>query len=173
MVDLSNDKNWLKVYDQVHVAQSILNYPNKHIPIQEIIIPTVLTTYTVAISSTPINSKPTWELGGKCYQLIDINNIGETKIAKSYYIGIGKIYLIKMSSLGIPYKICVEFPEWFKQVHLKVWVFKGEIIDSLEESLKSIQNTLSEISSNSTKLHLNLQASFNDSKKLLPIIAII
>lgn len=180
MVDLSDNTNWSQIYNQIVIAQSIPNETNKHYPILPIIVPTILNSYTIAISSQPSNYKPTWDLGAKVYPIININGIGQAQVSKGYYVPINQICIVRMTNLQTQYRLSIHIPNWFKDVNLQVWVFKGEIIDSVEELLKDLENLLKNIENilvspyfKSITSSLNLQTNFNNSKKLLSIITII
>lgn len=148
MIDLSNGTQWLKIYDQFHVAQLILDQPSKHYPILPIVVPATLDNYTVAVSSKPTQFKPSWQLGAKIYSLIDISNsdIDTAKYNYYYSVSINEVNILKIKRLSTYYRLLIEVPRWFTDAHLQVWVYTGtETIKSTDERLESIEQDLERI----------------------------
>lgn len=147
MADLSNGANWLKIYDQFHVAQLRPDQPEKHYPIPPIVIPTVLDNYTVGVFSRPSNPKVTWNFGGKVYPLITVSNdISIGKYNESYPVGINETTIFKVSKIFTYYKLLVQIPKWFVDVYLQVWVFTGiEPVNTIDQRLDDIKIQLNRI----------------------------
>lgn len=150
MIDLSNGNQWLKIYDQFTVAQSIPNQPGRHYPLLPQIIPTILDNYIIAISCKPTVSKPTWKLAAKVYSLIDINN-SDIDVAKSndyHLVSINQTNIIKINRLSTYYRLLVEVVNWFADVHIEIWVYTGiDTLKSTNESLADIETNLIRIES--------------------------
>ena len=148
MADLSNGANWLKIYDQFHVAQPRPDQPGRYYPILPIIIPSVLDNYIVAVFSKPSNPKPSWTFGGKVYTLLDVNgsDISIGRYNKYHPLGINETTMFKINRVSTYYKLLVQVPSWFIDVYLQAWVFIGEEpIESLEQKVDNIQVQLNRI----------------------------
>jgi hypothetical protein len=128
MSDLGNGANWLKIYDQFHVAQPHPEQIGKYYPISPILIPTVLDNYTVAVFSKPSSPKPTWTFGGKVYPLVSVSNsdISVGKYNSYYSLGINETTIFKVAKISTYYRLLVQVPKWFVDVYLQAWVFTGE-----------------------------------------------
>ncbi len=147
-MDLSNGADWLKIYDQFHVAQPIPNQPGRHYPIFPLVIPRVLDNYVVAISCRPTLSKPTWRLAAKLYSLVDVNNsdIGTAKSNHYCLISINQVNIIKVKRLSTYYRLLVEPVRWLTDAHIEIWVYTGsDVIKSTDESLADIESDLDRI----------------------------
>lgn len=148
MTDLSNGNDWLKIYDQFHVAQAISNKPGKYYPIQGIVIPTTLDNYTATISLTTTNAKPTWHLGGRVFPIITVfgSDIGDAKTQYSRKIPLNQPTIITFRKISNYYRIGVAIPSWFTNVYLQAWVYTGqETPDGLEGKVEQIQSDLKRI----------------------------
>lgn len=148
MANLSNGADWLKIYDRFHVAQPIPNRPGKHYPIVPVIIPVTLDSYTVAVSCKPSVLKPTWRLGAKIYQLIDVNNsdIEAAKYHEDYPISINEANILSIKPISIYYKLLVDVPEWFADAYIQAWVYTGsQVIKPTDEKLDALAQDLARI----------------------------
>lgn len=142
MLDLSNGANWTQIYNQRHYAQTMSNYSNKHLPILPITIPAVIDRHVIAVLSSPVNPKPTWDLGARIHPIINVSGIGRMWSSKSYFVGINEPTMIQMVNLGSSYQVGIDVPDWFTEVLYQVWVFQGEVVKTIEETLKDLQNQL-------------------------------
>lgn len=147
-MDLSNGSEWQKIYDQFHVAQPNPNKPEKYYPIFPIVIPTVLDNYTVAVNSSTTKFEPTWRYGGKVYPFVAVNGstVFSGKYAKYYPLGINETTMFKVDKISTYYKLIVEPPRWFVNIHLEVWVFTGQDLPvNIEEKVDQVQTNLARI----------------------------
>lgn len=147
-MDLGNGLEWLKIYDQFHVAQPNPIKSGKFYPIPYILIPTYLDNYTVAILLNPTISKPSWKLGGRIYTFIEVNNsdLVSARTNRYYSVPVNIPTILNIKQISTYYRLIVDVPSWFADVYLQAWVYLGqETLDSLEGKVEQIQLDLKRI----------------------------
>lgn len=148
MTDLSNGNDWIKIYDQFHVAQAVPGKPGKFYPLQGIVIPTPVDQKTIAVAISTTNAKPSWQFGGRVFSIISVigSDIGNARTQKYHAVYLDQPTIIQMTRYAIRYQIGIGIPSWFESAYIQAWAFVGvEPTDTLEQKVDNIQIQLNRI----------------------------
>lgn len=148
-IDLSDGTKWRKIFEQTYFAEPIGGQRGKFKPIPLVIVPTFLDTHTIAVTVFNQQSKPTWNLGGRVFQLIrvsDQSDLGIFRSNKVYSLFINNTSSITFDKLSSTYRVGIQIPKWFAEAYVNVWQYIGiEEISTIEDKLSDIDTTLQQV----------------------------
>lgn len=148
-IDLSDGTKWRKIFEQTYFAEPIGGQRGKFKPIPLIVVPTFLDTHTIAVTVFNQQSKPTWNLGGRVFQLIrvsDQSDLGIFRSNKVYSLFINNTSSITFDKLSPTYRVGIQIPKWFVEAYVNVWQYVGtEDISTLEDNVNNIISILEQI----------------------------
>lgn len=150
VLQLGNSANWEQLYSTSVNAVS-LGAGSAFAPIPKITVPVLISSHIIVVSVTSSAAKDSWYFGGLISQKI---NLGLTVggLPDSDGVQKSKLYLNRLTLLIFPrltssYSVEFEIPKWFRQVSIILWQYIGQVEDSTELMLLSLQNDLSRIES--------------------------
>lgn len=148
MTDLSNNADWVKIYDQVTVAEQNPQRPDKHYPIPVLVVSDSIDSHTIAVRSSCTNGKPSWRFGATVFPVISIGDLefGNARTQRHYSVSYNLTTIFRLDRISTYYRVGVLVPNYFDDVHLRVWVFVGvEDIQTIDEKLDQLQVDLTRI----------------------------
>lgn len=150
-IDLSDGTRWRKIFEQIYFAEPIGGQRNKFRPIPLVIVPTFLDTHIIAVTVFNQQSKPTWSLGGRVFQLIQVSDqsdLGIFRPNKVYSLFINNTSSITFDKLSPTYRVGIQIPKWFIEAYVNVWQYIGsEEFSTIEDKLSDIDTTLNQVNS--------------------------
>ena len=140
VLQLSNRANWEDVYSETKSAQVITSTRNA--PIPEITIPYLFERHIIAVYATSSTAKPTWHFAGFLNQKIQLGLVPggspDADAVQRRKIWLNRITLLFFPKITSTYAISFNVPEWFTNVNLNVFEYRGIESDSTENLIREL-----------------------------------
>lgn len=136
IVDLTNQANWLQVYDQSHEVTNRTSI--SYTPMPPIEIPFLFDRRILSVKTTSEAAKPYWKYAGLLTQRFRIGSGGTNTLLPIADFSRRKLHLNRTELIIFPqytenYELLLDPPYWFEDLRLTIWEYTGPEANSTDE----------------------------------------
>lgn len=142
IVDLSNQANFLQVYDVLRESQPAGGGFSEPIPAFE--IPFLFSRPLLAVKAFSKTARASWKFGGTLTQRIQLGSGGTNSILpiaenQRRALRLGRTELCYFPLIASQYELLLECPHWLDDVRVTIWEYVGEITTAQMQSLELLR----------------------------------
>jgi hypothetical protein len=138
----------LKIHDRFYTAQLKPNSTNQYYSLPPIVLSSIIDFFIIAVRVDISQDKPQWRYGGRVFQVVTVSNsdLVLTRISNYYPIPLKQATVITLPNISDYYRIGIDFPKWFIDVQLEVWVYlENASLGTLDEKVNQLQEQLNRV----------------------------
>lgn len=151
-ISFRNSSDWSYRGGASRIARTVtINRRTKITPIPKFQLGFSLNARFLAVAILVEEAKPTWNAGGFLNQVHKIPFTTQASpkgkaITNSQFLLMNKTNLVDFPRLsGQSYNLIYAPPPWFPDVKIKVWQYRGEEFDFVEDTLASLENKINQL----------------------------
>lgn len=138
----TNRFNWSIVFDQTHVAESVIGVLERYHPIPKIQLGYTIDSPIIAVFCANPQAESNWRYGGRYFSKM-LTNLQVNSTTPDTVLKTGKIYLNQVEIIQLPpfttsYAFEVDVPYWHREFQLKIWEYTGNNQNTIHRKLDDL-----------------------------------
>jgi hypothetical protein len=143
ILNLSDSSKWDSLWFGSFAALGLPDKPGYHYPIDPILVPVLLESRIIAITTTSATAKPKWTYAGKARQKIQtgitVGGVADAASVSVKKLSLDKLNLLVFAALTPTYALEIEPIWWLSEIELSVWEYTGVDSDTVTDQLNRIE----------------------------------
>jgi hypothetical protein len=128
---------WQQVYHQLLTAVPL--GPGTYQPIPKVLLPLQISNRVIVAGASSQKAKGTWRFAGRLVPIVDCGAVdfGQAEL-NGFGIPLNKGHLFVLPAYASTYQLRFEPFFWMEDILLSVWEFTGDVSDSTENLIRSL-----------------------------------
>jgi hypothetical protein len=141
ILDLSNQANWLQVYDELR--QVVVISPVAHTPIPAFEVPFIFDRAILAVKAFSATASPRWRFAGDLVQQVQLGTGGGSSglplaTVERQALRLNRTEFVLFDKVTSDYQLTVECPFWLRDLRITIWEYVGAVSNSTDNKVDDV-----------------------------------